>query len=113
MTREELTKKILETSPRSAWRKGVKQYALDLIDGLEKDDFSRETLLNGAQNWREYAEGGCALIYDADIAERLCNPSELKKTRNGENQPNSRETWMDVQVRALFQAFNLIQRLAA
>lgn len=44
------------------------------------------------------------LIYDGDIAERLCTPSEYKRKRGGDFQPNSRETWLDVQARALYQA---------
>lgn len=73
---------------RSAWTKGVKMYALELLADLpenyeifgEKSD--RELLLNGAKDWSQYSWGGCSLIYDEDIAERLCTPSELKKTRN-------------------------------
>ena len=69
-------------------------------------------LLNGASDWSQYSWGGCSLIYDGDIAERLCTPSELKKTRNGERRPNSREDWLDVQARALYQASNSITRHA-
>lgn len=61
-------------------------------------------LLNGADNWNQYSRGGCYLVYDADIAELLCTPSELKRTRNGERRPNGREEWLDVQARALHQA---------
>ena len=31
------------------------------------------------------------MIYDSDIAERLCTPSELKRKRGDELPPNSRE----------------------
>lgn len=102
---------------RSAWDKGVNQYALDLCDrlaealdydGLEEVPESvsiiRKMLLNGASDWHEYSWGGCSLIYDRDIAERLCTPSELKKTRNGQRKPNAQEEWLDTQARALFQA---------
>lgn len=61
--------------------------------------------LNGSRDWSEYSWGGSALVYDGDIAAALCTPSELKKTRNGERRPNSREEWLDVQARALYQAF--------
>jgi hypothetical protein len=47
-----------------------------------------------------------------DIAERLCTPSELKKTRHGDRKPNSREEWLDVQARALYQASNRIKHAA-
>lgn len=105
---------------RSAWDKGVSVYSYELLEQLQeaaeggyfKDEqissgnAIREAMLNGASDWSQYSWGGSALIYDGDIAERLCNPSELKKTRNGERRPNSREEWLDVQARALFQAAN-------
>lgn len=110
----DMRKIISDRRERSAWNKGIKAYALELLDNLTDhigdeipDDhlvtFTR-WLLNGADNWMQYSEGGCALIYNVDIAERLCTASELKQTRNGERNPNSRETWLDVQARALFQA---------
>lgn len=109
---------IEERKERSAWGRGLKVYASELLDGLEEgiaggyidaDDLQApkivgKALLNGADDWASYSWGGSALIYDGDIAERLCSPSELKKTRNGERRPNSREEWLDVQARALYQA---------
>jgi hypothetical protein len=68
--------------------------------------------LNGARDWRQYSEGGCSLVYNEDIAVRLCTPSELKKTSNGMRNPNASETWIDVQARALQQAFWLIRNAA-
>lgn len=103
---------------RSAWDKGVTLYALELLDNIRNlpDVDNRKeiqnALLNGARDWREYSWGGCSLIYNADIAERLCSPSELKRTRGGEWRPNRREEWLDVQARALYQAFRLICRAA-
>ena len=114
----EIRTAIENEKARSAWDKGKKIYALELIDSLPQnvDYGSIESLkgdiLNGATTWSEYSEGGCSLIYDEDIAERLCSPSELKKTRNGERNPNSRETWLDCQARALSQAARMIYRLA-
>lgn len=98
----------------SAWDRGVNAYALKLAAALENRasyedhdpsrDECREWMLNGARDWSEYSYGGCSLIYDGDIAERLCTPGELKRTRHGERRPNSREGWLDVQARALSQA---------
>lgn len=113
---------IEATSPRSAWSRGVKVYALDLLEELaesieqgwrDEDELCNRSmieraLLSGASSWNEYSWGGCSLIYDGDIAKRLCTPSELRKTRNGERNPNPREQWLDTQARALFQACNLI-----
>lgn len=78
------------------------------LDAFSNDRMLRDALLNGAGDWSQYSWGGCALIYDQEIAKALCNPTELKKTRNGERRPNSREEWLDVQARALGQAARLI-----
>jgi len=108
--KNEIIESIRARKTRSAWDRGVQAYAIELLEDLEGEEITREALLNGASDWSEYSQGGCALIYDADIAERLCSPSELRKTRGGERNPNRRETWLDVQARALSQAFRLINR---
>lgn len=96
----------------SAWQKGVNEYKYELLEFLTQANLpiTKETALNGARDWREYSYGGCSLIYNCEIAERLCSPSELKKKKGGELPPNSRETWLDVQARALYQAFRLLQK---
>jgi hypothetical protein len=111
-TNIELSALVTAMPARSAWRRGVKAYALEMVESAEGElasvsDLKKE-LLNGAANWREYSYGGCALIYDADIAELLCSPSEYRRTREGQRAPNSRESWLDVQARALGQAATLI-----
>jgi hypothetical protein len=107
----EITARIQATSPRSAWSRGVNLYALELLESLESD-YTPAALLNGAENWRAFSHGGCALIYDADIAERLCSPSELKRNKGGDLPPNAGETWLDCQARALTQAARLIAKLS-
>ena len=104
-----ISARILATSPRSAWGRGVKTYALELLEGLE-GEYTASALLNGAENWRAFSYGGCSLIYDSDIASRLSNPSEFKRKNGGCLPPNSRETWLDVQARALNQAARLIAK---
>jgi hypothetical protein len=111
-TNNELTALVTATPAHSAWRRGVKAYAIEMVEAAEGElatvaDLKKE-LLNGARTWKEYSEGGCALIYDGDIAELLCSPSEYAKTREGRRAPNSRESWLDVQARALGQAATLI-----
>ena len=109
MEKQDIIDALESRKTRSAWSRGVKNYAIDLVDGLDDcTNLTKEKLLNGASNWTEYSFGGFAFIYDADIAEALCTPSELKAKRGGDLQPNSNETWLDVQARALFQASNLI-----
>ena len=111
---------------RSAWNRAVTVYALELLDDLAEaaehgyfdpadlaaPKMLKKALLNGADSWSQYSWGGCSLIYNSDIAERVCTPSELKKRNGGEWRPNSCEEWLDVQARALFQACNRIVRHA-
>lgn len=118
LTIEKIREAIENKPTRSAWDNGVKVYALELLESLEEginggyidpEDLGspallKKALLNGAADWQQYSGGGCSLIYDGDIAERLCTPSEYKRKRGGDLQPNSRETWLDVQARALHQA---------
>lgn len=103
--------KIARLNPRSAWKRGVVRYAMELMNDVVGKEITEKNLLNGAKNWHQYSEGGCALIYDVDICHRLCTPSEIKKTHNGERRPNKQETWIDVQTRALFQAAQLIMKI--
>lgn len=114
----------LEAHPaRGAWDNGAKVYAQELFDELVSnrhitDDTTRlgkiteADLLNGADDWEQFSRGGCALVYDSDICERLCCPSMIKKTRCGDRPPNSTEDWMDWQTKALKQAARLVLRIA-
>ena len=118
MTKVELINAISESKARSAWAKGVKWYALNLVEESYKQDtdivkVSMSVYLNGAETWKEYSYGAhsCALVYDYDIAQRLCTPGELKKTEFGRKLPNGFVNWLDVQARALHQAHNLIAEL--
>lgn len=112
---------ISETvKPRSAWARGVRDTALDILEAVKDWDPVVElpelekTCLNGADNWSAYSWGGCLLIYDEGIAERFCSPSELKKFTgaHGLRNPNKQEQWLDVQARGCHQAFNLILKTA-
>ena len=118
MKKTELLNAIENMKARSAWDRGVKEYAYELVEGLEVEEIPADSqelkslLLNGADTWEQYSWGGSSLIYDFDIAERLCTPSELKRAKGGERRPNSREEWLDVQARSLLQAANRICKLA-
>ena len=83
-TKKQLLAAVAAVKPgRSAWSRGVQAYAVELVESLnDSADLANETmlqkeLLNGADNWAQYSEGGAALCYDADIAERLCPPSTV------------------------------------
>lgn len=110
---------IDKSKTRSAWARGVKLYAHELLgnllywttqghylDGLHE---AEEKALNGAGSWEQYSRGGSSLVADWEIAERLCSPSELKRTKGGQLAPNGREDWIGVQARALSQAWDLLR----
>ena len=121
-----------EKKARSKWGKAVLDDAQWLLENvLEWNDWeenkevelTEKYLLNGAENWNQFSWGGSALIYDGDIAEHYSTPSELKKVGFGktdmgkdvhgkqnfanyvEKRPNANEEWLDVQARALRQAW--------
>lgn len=100
---------------RSAWDKGVYDYAFDILEPLgdELEDVNADTLMNGANTWTAYSYGGCALICDDDIAKRMCTPSEYKKYLNAgiNSKLSDSDYWLgNVQTRALFQAMAKIRR---
>ena len=106
---EELRAELRARRDRSAWDRGVVIYALELCDNLEEIEPAelmswpavKKALLNGAADWTEYSYSASALIYDSDIARRLCTPSELKRCRDGERDPRPGVSWLKEQARAL------------
>lgn len=100
---------------RSAWDKGVYDYAFDILEPLgdELENVNADTLMNGVNTWTAYSYGGCALICDDDIAKRMCTPSEYKKYLNAglNSKLSDSDYWLgNVQTRALFQAMAKIRR---
>ena len=113
---------------RSAWDRGVQAYAVELCENLVEDSYVpdvlpdtwkevRALLLNGADDdagrggywdWYKFSMGGCSLVYDCDIVDRLCTPSErrrvLDRFGNVVCKPARHNTWLELQARALFQA---------
>lgn len=104
-----------EKPARSHWGRAVQEDARDLVEGLECDEIPTNykelctLLLNGARDWAQWSWGGCGLVYDEEIAERYCTPSELARCRGGLRRPNSSEEWLDVQARAMSQAARLVR----
>lgn len=111
---------VNNTKARSAWSQGVKAYALDILadfddwrifneeNGESVPELDERTALNGARDWSAWAYGGCGLVYDSYIAERLCTPSELRKLDGGARVPAGANTWCDIEARAAFQAWRMI-----
>ena len=117
---ETIRKAIDARKERSAWSKGVQAYALEMLERFDEwrewneangesvPELDQRTALNGAKDWRAWAYGGCGLVYDAYIAERLCTPSELRKLDGGARVPAGAATWCDIEARAAFQAWWMI-----
>ena len=134
MTIAELETKIAGNVPKSTWERGVKSYALEMLENVEDTTAPACTLTLGqlinhvgynsvkigmfANQYnacQEVSWGGNFEIYNGDIAERLASPTEIKKCTRKDGSlrnPNSRESWLDVQTRAIWQAIMLIQRNA-
>lgn len=115
----DIQNEIANHPARSAWEKGVRGYAEELFDGfVENRRLSDDTrigkiterdLMNGAESWDQFSYGGCAEVYDGNICERLCSPSEQKKTKGGELKLRGEE-WLDLQAKALRQAARIVVR---
>lgn len=124
MTFEEIKKAVDEENTKarkSAWNKGVAYYSYELLDNikeallysegvLDSTISLKKAMLNGADTWTQYSWGGSSLVYDGDIAQTLCSPSELKRCKGGDRRPNAHEEWLDVQARALYCACSRITR---
>lgn len=111
-----ITKELENFKCRSAWDRAVNDYAFELIEDIDLESVSntaelKEAILNGAKDFRQYSYEGLSLVYDYTIAKRCCTPSEFRRTKEGNCNPNSRENWLDVQARALYQAYNRIARI--
>lgn len=122
MKKQELMEKLEKLTPRSAWRRAVVSDAVDMVNSLNCSEIPnnweelKKLLLNGAADWSAYSYGGCALIYDEDIARHYCTPSELRKVTHKDGtisrRANAQENWLDVQARALYQAARIIKNQA-
>lgn len=111
--------RVNSLKPRSAWGRGVQFYAnwmLEKADDCEECGIAQinenieKYFLNGAQNWQEASECALFYIYDVDIAKTLCTNSEKKRfidTVNDWIKPN-KYNWLEIQGRALYQAYRMI-----
>lgn len=118
-----VSNEVMNTKTRSAWSKGVQSYAFHILaqfedwrrfnesEGLECPELDERTALNGAQDWSAWAYGGCGLVYDSAIAERLCTPSEIRRLQyktGAMKQPAPCTNWLDIEARAAHQAWRMI-----
>lgn len=136
-----LISELTKEKARSYWSRAVQSDAIDMIDRMLSDC---DNVVNGVFSGtlseflascvnhvgiitdkiesvyscvpyiKESSRGGNWLIYNDDIAEHYCTPSELKKVTHKDgtirDHANSREDWLDVQARAHYQALYRIMR---
>lgn len=104
---------------KSQWTKAkeaLKEMILDNIEEFEKDIKDYKTLkiavLNGAENFKEASYNGNFLIYNYDLAKLFCTPKQLEKLEARKQFPQGigGESWLDIQARAIVQAFREIAR---
>lgn len=119
MTFEDLRTAVLNRTARPGWATGVLLYAEDLLDSIEErleydknaldnTTLLHKALLNGARDWEQYSFGACSLVYDGDIAKRVCTHAAYERCGHGTTAPAGGNTWLGVQARALSQAEELI-----
>lgn len=112
-------------SYKPGWRKGVRDYAVDLLNDLMErypgatinvnESGWRKSLekglMNGCDSWEQYSDGS-TLCYSYDICERLCTEKQRERFDYGGKWPRSNFSWIDLQEAALRQAFQLIIKTA-
>lgn len=131
---EQLIEEIRADKPRGKFAKGVKEYALEMLEReyidrtVDVSTLTAGALLNhvganpikigmfhGFGVWgycRDVSWGGNFRIYSNEIAETLCTTSTItRKTRKDGTlaRPSKSEDWLDLQARALRAALVLIQ----
>lgn len=96
---------------RGQWNKTMAYYADLLLDSYIDickwradqneaiPDLSLDLVLNGASGWHQYSDGGCALVYDGDIAKVVFTPAQFAKWEQGRKV--TAEPLLDIQARAL------------
>lgn len=94
---------------RGQWNKTMAYYAYFLLDSYIDickwradqneaiPDLSLDLVLNGASGWHQYSYGGCALVYDGDIAKTVFTPAQFTKWEQGRKVTD--EPLLDIQAR--------------
>ena len=97
----------------SKYSRAIREDAIDLLDSLDveelptdRDDL-HDLLLNGASDWEQYSYGGCAFIYEEDIAEHYYAPSRVSRALSAS--ASGKRPLLDVQARALKSAELIIR----
>ena len=103
----EVLQERAEKMAKTHTAKGIYTYAVEMVeDANESIDTAttkeelKTAILNGAESWFMYSNGGCSLIYSGDIIERLYPKSKIRKYMFAES--------VSLQTVALEKAYNRI-----
>lgn len=112
--------KVNDLNGKSAWARGVGEYAREItdnyditFDGTETTDDIKKKCLNGATSWWQYANGACALAVTEDIRDRLCTESEKKSGKRPAaviRECGRGATWIEAEAVALEYAFSRVKK---
>lgn len=104
---------------RGQWNKATAYYADFLLDSYieickwyaDQNEaipaLSLDTVLNGASGWHQYSYGGCALVYNGDIAKVVFTPAQFAKWEQGRKV--TAEPLLDIQARALAAGWRVLK----
>lgn len=104
---------------RGQWNKATAYYAYFLLDSYIEickwhadqneaiPPLSLDLVLNGASGWHQYSYGGCALVYDGDIATVVFTPAQFAKWEQGRKV--TAEPLLDIQARALAAGWRVLK----
>lgn len=104
----------------------MNNFAFNLIDAINRDGLGNESwgvvenvadtvnyfgsldlVLNGASGWHQYSYGGCALVYNGDIAKVVFTPAQFAKWEQGRKV--TAEPLLDIQARALAAGWRVLK----
>lgn len=104
---------------RGQWNKATAYYADLLLDSYieickwyaDRNEvipaLSLDIVLSGTSGWRQYSYGGCALVYDGDIAKVVFTPAQFAKWEQGRKV--TAEPLLDIQARALAAGWRVLK----
>lgn len=104
---------------RGQWNKTIAYYADFLLDSYidickwraDQNEaipaLSLDVVLDGALGWHQYSYGGCALVYDGDIAKTVFTPAQFTKWEQGRKVTD--EPMLDIQARALAAGWRVLK----
>ena len=104
---------------RGQWNKATAYYADFLLDSYIEickwcanqneaiPDLSLDLVLNGASGWHQYSYGGCALVYDGDIAKVVFTPAQFAKWEQGRKVTAG--PLLDIQARGLAAGWRVLK----